>query len=77
QGLNASIDEAVEGEPVVEGASGYGQSMSQNLSQLVTDANSVKDEFADTYISTEAVLLDLYQQRYNPITQFFLNYAKV
>ncbi|EPC75790.1 chaperone ClpB, partial [Lacticaseibacillus paracasei subsp. paracasei Lpp126] len=40
-------------------------------------ANSVKDEFGDTYISTEAVLLALYQQRYNPITQFLLNDAKV
>ncbi len=57
QGLNAAIDAALEAEPVVEGASAYGQSMSQNLSQLLTDANSVKDEFGDTYISTEAVLL--------------------
>lgn len=77
QGLNAAIDAALEAEPVVEGASAYGQSMSQNLSQLLTDANSVKDEFGDTYISTEAVLLALYQQRYNPITQFLLNDAKV
>ncbi|MDN6434023.1 MAG: AAA family ATPase, partial [Lacticaseibacillus paracasei] len=30
-----------------------------------------------SYISTEAVLLALYQQRYNPITQFLLNDAKV
>ncbi|RDG25635.1 ATP-dependent chaperone ClpB [Lacticaseibacillus paracasei] len=77
QGLNAAIDAALEAEPVVEAASAYGQSMSQNLSQLLTDANSVKDEFGDTYISTEAVLLALYQQRYNPITQFLLNDAKV
>ncbi|WP_445621928.1 ATP-dependent chaperone ClpB [Lacticaseibacillus paracasei] len=77
QGLNAAIDAALEAEPVVEGASAYGQSMSQNLSQLLTDANSVKGEFGDTYISTEAVLLALYQQRYNPITQFLLNDAKV
>lgn len=77
QGLNAAIDAALEAEPVVEGASAYGQSMSPNLSQLLTDANSVKDEFGDTYISTEAVLLALYQQRYNPITQFLLNDAKV
>ncbi|WP_334047351.1 ATP-dependent chaperone ClpB [Lacticaseibacillus paracasei] len=77
QGLNAAIDAALEAEPVVEGASAYGQSMSQNLSQLLTDANSVKDEFGDTYISTEAVLLALYQQRYNPIIQFLLNDAKV
>ncbi len=77
QGLNAAIDAALEAEPVVEGASTYGQSMSQNLAQLLTDANTVKDEFGDTYISTEAVLLALYQQRYNPITQFLLNDAKV
>ncbi|ARY91446.1 MULTISPECIES: ATP-dependent chaperone ClpB [Lacticaseibacillus] len=77
QGLNAAIDAALEAEPVVEGASTYGQSMSQNLAQLLTDANTVKDEFGDTYISTEALLLALYQQRYNTITQYLLNDAKV
>lgn len=77
QGLNAAIDAALEAEPVVEGASTYGQSMSQNLAQLLTDANTIKDEFGDTYISTEALLLALYQQRYNPITQYLLNDAKV
>ena len=51
--------------------------MSQNLAQLLTDANTVKDEFGDTYISTEALLLALYQQRYNTITQYLLNDAKV
>lgn len=77
QGLNAAIEAALEAEPVVEGASTYGQSMSQNLAQLLTDANTVKDEFGDTYISTEALLLALYQQRYNTITQYLLNDAKV
>ncbi|QVI35825.1 ATP-dependent chaperone ClpB [Lacticaseibacillus chiayiensis] len=77
QGLNAAIDAALEAEPVVEGASTYGQSMSQNLAQLLTDANTTKDEFGDTYISTEALLLALYQQRYNAITQYLLNDAKV
>ncbi|MDE3282327.1 ATP-dependent chaperone ClpB [Lacticaseibacillus parahuelsenbergensis] len=77
QGLNAAIDAALEAEPVVEGASTYGQSMSHNLAQLLTDANTVKDEFGDTYISTEALLLALYQQRYNTITQYLLNDAKV
>lgn len=76
-GLNAAIDAALEAEPVIEGASGYGQNMSQNLAQMLSDADTIKDEFGDTYVSTEALLLALYEQRYNTITRYLLDDAKV
>ncbi|KFK46383.1 protein disaggregation chaperone [Lacticaseibacillus rhamnosus] len=76
-GLNASIDAALDAEPVIEGASGYGQNMSQNLAQMLSDADTIKDEFGDTYVSTEALLLALYEQRYNTITRYLLDDAKV
>ena len=76
-GLNAAIDAAIDAEPVIEGASAYGQNMSQNLAQMLSDADTIKDEFGDTYVSTEALLLALYQQRYNTITRYLLDDAKV
>ena len=76
-GLNAAIDAAIDAEPVIEGASGYGQNMSQNLAQMLSDADTIKDEFGDTYVSTEALLLALYEQRYNTITRYLLDDAKV
>ncbi|MDB7770056.1 ATP-dependent chaperone ClpB, partial [Lacticaseibacillus rhamnosus] len=62
---------------VIEGASAYGQNMSQNLAQMLSDADTIKDEFGDTYVSTEALLLALYEQRYNTITRYLLDDAKV
>ena len=76
-GLNAAIDAAIDAEPVIEGASAYGQNMSQNLAQMLSDADTIKDEFGDTYVSTEALLLARYEQRYNTITRYLLDDAKV
>lgn len=68
--LNAVIDKALDAESVIEGVSNYGQNMSQNLYQLMTDADGVKTQFSDEFVSTEALLLALYKQAYSPITQF-------
>ncbi|KRO18304.1 ATP-dependent chaperone ClpB [Lacticaseibacillus saniviri] len=68
--LNAVIDKALDAESVIEGVSNYGQNMSQNLYQLMTDADGVKTQFGDEFVSTEALLLALYKQAYSPITQF-------
>lgn len=69
-GLNAAIDQAIDQEPVVEGASSYGQNMSQNLYQLFQDADKVKTSLGDEYIATEDVLLALFDQPYNAITKY-------
>ncbi|MFD1433146.1 ATP-dependent chaperone ClpB [Lacticaseibacillus yichunensis] len=69
-GLNAVIDKAIDDESVVEGASSYGQNMSQNLFQLFQDADKIKKSFGDEFIASEAILLALFDQQYNPITQY-------
>ncbi|WP_125703256.1 ATP-dependent chaperone ClpB [Lacticaseibacillus daqingensis] len=69
-GLTAAIDQALEAEPVVEGAASYGQNLSQPLYQLIQAAGKVQAQLGDTYIATEAVLLALFDQQYNPITKF-------
>ncbi|WP_125581718.1 ATP-dependent chaperone ClpB [Lacticaseibacillus suibinensis] len=69
-GLNAVIDQAIDQAPVVEGASAYGQNMSQNLYQLFQDADKMKSELGDEFIATEDVLLALFDQPYNVITKY-------
>ncbi|WP_204122442.1 ATP-dependent chaperone ClpB [Lacticaseibacillus mingshuiensis] len=69
-GLNAVIDKAIDDESVVEGVSSYGQNMSQNLFQLFQDADKIKKSFGDEFIASEAILLALFDQQYNPITQY-------
>lgn len=55
---------------MVEGASSYGQNMSQNLYQLFQDADKVKTSLGDEFIATEDVLLALFDQPYNVITKY-------
>lgn len=69
-GLNATIDKALDDEPVVEGNTQYGQNMSQNLYQLMQAADRIRGELGDEYIATEAVVLALFDQKYSPITKY-------
>ncbi|MFD1486276.1 ATP-dependent chaperone ClpB [Lacticaseibacillus baoqingensis] len=69
-GLNAVIDKALDDEPVVEGTTQYGQNMSQNLYQLMQNADKVRDQLGDEYIATEALILALFDQKYLSITEY-------
>ena len=72
-GLNATIDKALDDEPVVEGNTQYGQNMSQNLYQLMQAADRVRGELGDEYIATEAVILALFAQKYTAITKYLMD----
>ncbi|WP_461213121.1 ATP-dependent chaperone ClpB [Lacticaseibacillus sp. GG6-2] len=72
-GLNAVIDKALDDEPVVEGATQYGQNASQSLYQLFSAADRVREQLGDEYIATEAVLLALFDQQYLAITKYLLD----
>ncbi|WP_462399600.1 ATP-dependent chaperone ClpB [Lacticaseibacillus pantheris] len=69
-GLSSVIDQALDNESVVEGVSNYGQSMSQNLSQLMQDADKERQSLGDQYIATDTLLLALMRQQYSPITEY-------
>ncbi|WKF85455.1 ATP-dependent chaperone ClpB [Lacticaseibacillus pantheris] len=69
-GLSGVIDQALDNESVVEGVSNYGQSMSQNLSQLMQDADKKRQSLGDQYIATDTLLLALMRQQYSPITEY-------
>lgn len=53
----------------------YGQNISQNLNKLLQDASIMAKEFGDEYLSTEIILLAIYKQKYNAITQFLLDHG--
>ncbi|MCI1985967.1 MAG: ATP-dependent chaperone ClpB [Lactobacillus sp.] len=69
-GLNAVIDKALDDESVVEGTTQYGQNMSQNLYQLVQDADKMREQLGDDYIATETLVLALFDQKYLSLTQY-------
>lgn len=61
---------------VVSGANvQYGQNISQNLNRLLQDATIIAQEYQDEYLSTEIILLAIYKQKGNPITQFLNNHT--
>lgn len=44
--------------------------MSQNLSQLMQDADKERQSLGDQYIATDTLLLALMRQQYSPITEY-------
>lgn len=64
------IDQLLDQMPVVGGNVQYGQSLSQNLYQLLQAADKVRVSFNDDYIATESLLLALMTLTYHPLTQF-------
>lgn len=74
-GFNAAIDQALDDEPVVEGVTSYGQSMSQNLAALLQNADEVRQELGDDFIATEAVMLALFSQPYSPLTKYLTDHG--
>lgn len=65
------IEQEIDRLSVVEGSNiQYGQSMSQRLNQLLMKANEIVKENEDEYISTDVVMLAIYDQTGNPITKY-------
>lgn len=69
----------VEGEidkiPVVSGDNiHYGQSISQNLSHLIQEAQKIAEQKGDQFLSTEVFLLALYQLKNHPITRYLIEH---
>ena len=65
------VDRLLDEIPSVEGGNvQYGQSMSQNLFRLLSEADQLKKEFNDEYLSTEVVLLALMKLKNNPLTNY-------
>jgi len=65
------VDQLLDELPSVEGGNvRYGQSMSQNLFHLLSEADQLKNEFQDEYLSTEIVLYALMKLKNHPLTVY-------
>lgn len=69
--FEGEIDRLLDEYPQVNGANvNYGQSMSQNLYHLLQEAEKLKNQFGDEYLSTEIVILALMSLKNYPLTVY-------
>ena len=69
--FQAVIEEEIDKISQVSGTNvQYGQQFSSRLNQLFADASQLAKEFKDEYLATEVLLLALYKQTGNPLTQW-------
>ncbi|MCQ9209776.1 ATP-dependent chaperone ClpB [Granulicatella seriolae] len=68
--LEGYVDDQLDRIPVVNGENVlYGQSLSQNLFRLFNEAEKIRAEFHDDFLSTEIVVLALMNLKNNPLTK--------
>ena len=74
--FNARVDMLLDRISVVEGGNvKYGQALSQNLFQLLTQSDKLKNEFGDEFLSTEIILLALYELQNYELTKFLVDFG--
>ncbi|WP_368252131.1 ATP-dependent chaperone ClpB [Enterococcus sp. 2201sp1_2201st1_B8_2201SCRN_220225] len=67
------IDQGLDEYPAIEGSNvNYGQSMSQNLYHLLQEADTIRQEFQDEFLSTEVVILALMKLKNYSLTKYLL-----
>ncbi|MDR1606635.1 MAG: ATP-dependent chaperone ClpB [Streptococcaceae bacterium] len=72
--FEAVIDQELDKISVVTGTTvAYGQNLSQNLFHLFSKAEQTAEALKDEYLSTETVLLALFSQQHNSLTQYLKN----
>ncbi|EUJ20957.1 ATP-dependent chaperone ClpB [Listeria aquatica] len=75
--LNQKVNEELDKIPAVMGTSvKYGESMSNELYQLIIRAEEEEKELQDEFISTEHLLLAVMEQKENPVTKEILAEGK-
>ncbi|MGK0550675.1 ATP-dependent chaperone ClpB [Enterococcus faecalis] len=68
------VDRVLDEYPSVQGGNvQYGQAISQNLFNLLSEADRLKADFQDEYLSTEMVILALMKLKHYRLTQYLLN----
>lgn len=68
----AELNKELDAIPVVGGVSDYGSVLSSNLNNLLTQADQLRQQYQDDFLSSELVFLALYQLQYHPLTQFLI-----
>ena len=67
--LSQKVDQLLDEIPEVSGNVQYGQGLSQNLFNLFNQADRIRGEFQDDFISTEVVVLALMALKHHPLTK--------
>ncbi|MDK2779767.1 MAG: ATP-dependent Clp protease ATP-binding subunit ClpB [Trichococcus sp.] len=69
--FESAVDEELDKAVVIEGSSvQYGQTFSQNLYNLFVEADRMRSELKDDFISTDTALLSLMKLKNHPLTKF-------
>ena len=66
------IDNELDKLPTVSGNVQYGQNLSQNLFNLLQEADKIRESFNDDYLSTEVVVLALMKLKNFSLTRFLM-----
>ncbi len=69
------IDRVLEQLPIISGSVQYGQAFSTKLLQLLRDADEIKQEFGDEYISLDTLVLALMKQTYDPLVRWLTEHG--
>ena len=69
------IDRVLEQLPIISGSVQYGQAFSTKLLQLLRDADEIKQEFGDEYISLDTLVLALMKQTYDPLVRWLTKHG--
>lgn len=68
------IEQEIDKLPSITGSNvQYGQQISQRLSMLFQKANQLAQDQQDQYLSTEMVVLALFDQKNNPLTEYLIS----
>lgn len=74
EAFEREIDKAIDEYPSVQGGNvQYGQSMSQNLFNLFSEADKLKESFDDEFLSTEIVILALMKLKNHRLTKYLIS----
>ncbi|WP_304682447.1 ATP-dependent chaperone ClpB [uncultured Ligilactobacillus sp.] len=69
------IDRVLDQLPVISGSVQYGQAFSTKLLQLLRDADEIKQEFGDEYISLDTLIIALMKQTYDPLARWLTEHG--
>lgn len=73
--VNQELDHEIDQISSIEGNVQYGQTLSQNLFQLMQTADELKKQLGDEFIAVDTLILALMDLQYNPFKLFLENHG--
>ncbi|KRL01244.1 chaperone protein ClpB [Liquorilactobacillus capillatus DSM 19910] len=68
--VEREVDRELDQLAVVEGQVNYGQTLSQNLFQLLQEADQLRQQLKDEYVAVETLILALFRLKHHPLTSY-------